>query len=419
MNSSPNFHINSSLHSIFLTGATGVLGGRVLYELLRSTDATIYCLVRAENDELAKERLANTIQIYDVEGESFADFNDRVKPVIGDVSLQRLGLDSRTYHKVLTGLDCVVHIAGNVNLVDTPSSLERINVGGTAQMIELCLEANLPLLYTSTYAVAGMLAFQPGLVFRESDLDVGQDFAALHYQRSKFEAEKLIHAAGKKGLRWVITRPGNIFGDSVTGAYPLISLTVTGIYYDIIRTVTTTGLAMFQTDRLDMTPVDYVAEAIVALMFEPEAFGKTFHLVNPDVKAFYEVVNLLIDYGYRIRFLPFSEYVDLFRNRRVLHQGKAYSSFFTAMARHFEEYFSNDRFRYAATFDISNVQSILEPKGVKCPKINMDLLSNYLEYCIAAGYLPSPAKQGNLAEVLPANPGNLPANQGNLVEVLN
>jgi hypothetical protein len=164
---------------------------------------------------------------------------------------------------------------------------------------------------------------------------------------------------------------------------------------------------MFQSDRLDITPVDYVAEAIVALIFEPGAFGKTFHLVNPDVKAFYEVINLLIEYGYRIRFLPLGEYVELFRNRRILHQGKAYASFFTAMARHFEKYFNDDRFRWAATFDISNVQSILEPRGIKCPKINLDLLSSYLEYCIAAGYLPSSANQGNLAEVLPANQANL------------
>ena len=427
MNSSPHFRtMNSSLHSVFLTGATGVLGGRVLYELLRSTPATIHCLVRAESDELAKERLANALQIYDVANE-FADaLDDRVKPVIGDVSLPRLGLDSRTYHKVLTGLDCVLHIAANVNLIDTQSSLEHINVGGTAHMIELCLEADLPLLYTSSYAVAGMLAFQPGSVFRESDLDVGQDFGTLHYARSKFAAEKLIHAAGNKGLRWVITRPGNIFGDSVTGAYPLTNPTVTGIYYDIIRTVTTTGLAMFQSDRLDITPVDYVAEAIVALIFEPGAFGKTFHLVNPDVKAFYEVINLLIEYGYRIRFLPLGEYVELFRNRRILHQGKAYASFFTAMARHFQKYFDDDQFRWAATFDISNVQSILEPKGIRCPKNNLELLSSYLEYCITADYLRSPANQGNLAEVLPANrvnlPANrvkLPANQAKLAAVLN
>jgi thioester reductase-like protein len=411
--------MNSSLHSVFLTGATGVLGGRVLYELLRSTHATIHCLVRAGNDELAKEKLANALQIYDLANEFSDALDDRVKPIIGDVSLPRLGLDSRTYHKVLTGLDCVLHIAANVNLIDTAPSLERINVRGTAHVIELCLEADLPLVYTSSYAVAGMLAFQPGLVFRESDLDVGQDFATLNYARSKFEAEKLIHAAGNKGLRWVITRPGNIFGDSVTGAYPLTSPTVTGIYYDIFRTVTTTGLAMFQTDLLDMTPVDYVAEATVALIFEPGAFGKTFHLVNPDVKAFYEVINLLVEYGYRIRFLPFCEYVELFSNRRVLHQGKAYSSFFTAMARHFQNYFNDDRFRWAATFDISNVQSILEPRGIKCPKINLDLLSSYLEYCIAADYLPSPGNQGILAEVLPANHVNLPINQANLAEVLN
>lgn len=419
MNSSPHFRtMNSSLHSVFLTGATGVLGGRVLYELLRSTDATIHCLVRAENDELARERLANSLQIYDVADEFSRVVNDRVKPVIGDVSLPRLGVDTRAYHKILTGLDCVLHIAANVNLVGNASSLERVNVGGTAQMIELCLEADLPLVYASSYAVSGLLGFQQGLVIRESDLDVGQELPT-DYARSKFEAEKLIHAAGNKGLRWVITRPGNIFGDSVTGAYPLTNPTVTGIYYDIFKTITTTGLAMFQPDRMDVTPVDYVAEATVALIFEPEAFGKTFHLVNPDVKAFYEIVNLLIDYGYRIRFLPLSEYVDLFRNRRILHQGKAYSSFFTAMTRHFQKYFSDARFCFSATFDISNVQSILEPRGIRCPKINLDLLSSYLEYCIDAGYLPSPANQGNLAEVLPANQGSLRANQGNLVEVLN
>jgi thioester reductase-like protein len=419
MNSSPHFRtMNSSLHSVFLTGATGVLGGRVLYELLRSTDATIHCLVRAGNDELARERLANSLQIYDVADEFSRVVNDRVKPVIGDVSLPRLGLDTRAYHKILTGLDGVLHIAANVNLVGNASSLERVNVGGTAQMIELCLEADLPLVYASSYAVSGMLGFQQGLVIRESDLDVGQELPT-DYARSKFEAEKLIHAAGNKGLRWVITRPGNIFGDSVTGAYPLTNPTVTGIYYDIFKTITTTGLAMFQPDRMDVTPVDYVAEATVALIFEPEAFGKTFHLVNPDVKAFYEIINLLIDYGYRIRFLPLSEYVDLFRNRRILHQGKAYSSFFTAMTRHFQKYFSDARFCFSATFDISNVQSILEPRGIRCPKINLDLLSSYLEYCIDAGYLPSPANQGNLAEVLPANQGSLRANQGNLVEVLN
>ena len=399
--------MNSSFHSVFLTGATGVLGGRVLYELLRSTHATIHCLVRAENAELAKERLANALRIYDVANEFPDALEDRVKPVIGDVSLPRLGLDSRIYHQVLTGLDCVLHIAANVNLVDNPRSLERINVGGTARMIELCLEADLPLVHTSSYSVAGSLAWQPGAVFRESDLDAGQDFTNQHYARSKLEAEKLIHAAGNEGLRWVITRPGNIFGDSVTGAYPLTSPTVTGIYYDIFRTVTTTGLAMFQPDEFDITPVDYVAEATVALIFEPEAFGKTFHLVNPDVKAFYEILNLLIDYGYRIRVLPLGEYVELFSNRRVLHQGKAYSSLLTAMARHFQGYFVDNRCFNAAGFDISNVKSILEPRGIRCPKINLDLLSSYLGYCIAADYLPSPSNQGNLAEVLPSNQGQL------------
>lgn len=392
--------MNSSPHSLFLTGVTGVLGARVLYELLRSTSATLHCLVRAGNLELAEKRIAHSLRSYDVADEFSAALQDRVKPVIGDVSLPHLGLESRTYHKVLTGLDGAIHIAANVNLVDTPASLERVNVGGTAQMIELCLEGDIPLVYASSYSVAGMLGFQPGVVFRESDLDLGQDFTGLHYPRTKLEAEKLIHAASQHGLRWVIVRPGNIFGDSVTGAYPLGNPSVTGIYYDIIRTVVETGLAMFKLDRLDITPADYVAEAIAALIFERAAFGRTFQLVNPDAKSFYEIINLLVDYGYRIRFLPFDQYVKSFSKRKVFRHGKAYASFFTSLARHFESYFADDRFCLSAKYDTLNVQSILEPKGIRCPKIDLELLSTYLGYCIAAKYLPLPAKQGNLAQVL-------------------
>jgi len=73
------------------------------------------------------------------------------------------------------------------------------------------------------------------------------------------------------------------------------------------------------------------------------------------------------------------------------------------MATHFLGYFADNRSFNAAGFDTSNVKSILEPEGIRCPKINLDLLSSYLEYCIAKDYLPSPSSQGKLAEVLPSN----------------
>lgn len=38
---------DNGLENILLTGATGVMGGRLLQELLSTTKATVYCLVRA------------------------------------------------------------------------------------------------------------------------------------------------------------------------------------------------------------------------------------------------------------------------------------------------------------------------------------------------------------------------------------
>jgi len=43
--------------SVLLTGVTGFVGSEILYELLARTDAQVTCLVRADSDEQAGERL--------------------------------------------------------------------------------------------------------------------------------------------------------------------------------------------------------------------------------------------------------------------------------------------------------------------------------------------------------------------------
>ena len=57
---------------IFLTGATGFLGAFLLRDLLRDTEATIHCLVRANNAEDGLRRLRQNLQTYELWDESFA-----------------------------------------------------------------------------------------------------------------------------------------------------------------------------------------------------------------------------------------------------------------------------------------------------------------------------------------------------------
>ena len=56
---------NFSKRNIFLTGATGVLGGYLLKTLLLSTDSKIYCLVRAKDTQHAFNRLKSILFVYE------------------------------------------------------------------------------------------------------------------------------------------------------------------------------------------------------------------------------------------------------------------------------------------------------------------------------------------------------------------
>src|SRR5262245_756120 len=79
--------------TVLLTGATGFLGAHLLHELFGHTRATIYCLVRAQNADEARQRLQTNFARY------FTDALDlgRVRPLVGDLAERNLGLTSETY----------------------------------------------------------------------------------------------------------------------------------------------------------------------------------------------------------------------------------------------------------------------------------------------------------------------------------
>ena len=207
-----DYRAKTSVKNIVLTGPTGVLGGRLL-EILATTDANVYCVVRAENKDAARARIEDVLYCYD-EGRKLSTEAWRIIPVLGDISQPMLGLDASAYRDLAHLADLVLHCAANVSLVASYNKIAPVNVGGTANLIELCLAGKAPLVFTSSFSMVGDKLYQPDFVLHESDLDVGQGFVNMDYERSKFTAERMVHEAGERGLDWVIVRPGNIWGDS-------------------------------------------------------------------------------------------------------------------------------------------------------------------------------------------------------------
>jgi thioester reductase-like protein len=380
--------------TVFLTGATGVLGGRLLKDLLQSTGSRIYCLVRGKDALHSRERVRSVLRVYDIDGALESEFLTRVIVLAGDVSQDRLGLSEAAFSELQRRTDITIHAAANTSLLVKYERLEPINVRGTARIIEFCLgTAEKILSYVSTHTVMGDKTFDSRIRFREIDYDLGQGFNHMNYQRSKFSAEAMVRAAREHGLKWRIFRPGQIYGDSITGAYPHSATQVTGLFYDLFRTAMDTKVMPEAYAHYDVVPVDYVSLGIIALSAPVESFFEVYHLTNPDAKSFAQVIGLLREIGYAIELLPEEIYKKKLRSREITKNGRPYTS---TMLKAFNLWYfiSKVSFYASAITDCEYTCSKLEKLGVICSPINRRLIETYVHAGVQEGYFP-PADPGS------------------------
>jgi thioester reductase-like protein len=376
--------------TVFLTGATGVLGGRILQDILQLTSARVYCLVRGSNLAHCLERVRSLVRFYDTDGRLEPEILSRLTVLRGDVTLDRLGLSEETYAALQERTDLTIHAAANTSLLAKYNRLVPINVRGTARVIDFCLgSASKTLSYVSTYTVMGDKTFDRNVRFHERDYELGQGFEYMGYQRSKFIAEGMVREARERGLRWRIFRPGQIHGDSATGAYPQTETQVTGLFYDLFKTAMDTRVMPESYIHYDVVPVDYVSRGILALSAGHENLFEVYHLTNPDAKTFSQVMAFLRDIGYEIHLLPEEIYKQRLRAGEITKDGAPYSS---AMLKAFSRWYfvSKISFYDSAITDCEYTRAKLEKLGVRCAPIDRKLIEIYVDAGIRQGYFPRP-----------------------------
>lgn len=177
---------------ILVTGATGAVGPRVVEAL---SDA------------------GHRIRTLSLDSPPEGMWPITIETLLGDVT------DPGTVQSAMRGVGGVVHLAALLHIVNPPEELrpkyERINVGGTAIVVEAAVRANVRrVVLFSTIAVYGDSC---GQVLDESSQPNPKTF----YEQTKLDAERIVLGAKNSSGRPIgtVLRLGAVYGSRIKGNY--------------------------------------------------------------------------------------------------------------------------------------------------------------------------------------------------------
>jgi amino acid adenylation domain-containing protein/thioester reductase-like protein len=280
--------------TVVLTGATGFIGAHLLHLLLTRTAGRIVCLVRERNSP-AVDRLVDAYAWY-LPDDRLDRYGDRLQVVPADVTEARFGLTEEDYAALCREVDAVYHLAADTRLFGDRDRFQRHNTDPVRRMIDFASTGRpKDLHYVSTLAVCGSGSGDAPATFSEDSLDIGQQFLN-EYERSKYEAERLVHEFVAHGGAGFIYRTGTVAGHSVSGRfqrnggdYRLVQLVHACVVVGRVPRVGTQTLAL--------SPVDTVARGIFEISRSARVRGGTFHIDTQHEVSYDEIFSALRELG--------------------------------------------------------------------------------------------------------------------------
>ncbi len=295
--------------SIFLTGSTGFLGVYLLDELLRTTTATIYCLIRGENP-LA--RLQNQLELYALWQDSF---KSRIIPITGNLAEPKFGLSELAFENLAAKIDIIYHNGALVNAVYPYAQLKAPNVLGTQEVLRLAsLNHTKPVHFVSTVAIFFSQPYLHRTVYESEIPTIDESFKG-GYKQSKWVAEQLVREAQQRGLPASIYRLGRVLGHSEMG--------ILGTVKDLICIVLKGCIQLGQFPKVEtninLIPCDYTVQAIAKLSQNSCSDYHTFHLYNPSSMPWSDILMVLQNLGYQLEEVSYQTWMTSLKTTVAQH----------------------------------------------------------------------------------------------------
>ena len=251
----------------FVTGATGFIGRFLVANLLKR-GKPVYVLVRKGS----QKKLAEMRDDY------WGATDKQVIAIVGDLGKANLGVAADDLKKLKGKIAHFFHLAAIYDLSASAEAQQAANVDGTRHAVEFAEAVGAGCFHhVSSIAAAGLYDG----VFREDMFEEAEDLDHPYF-KTKHDSEGVVRKHCERPFR--IYRPGFVVGDSKTGYIDKID----GPYYFFkalqkLRDALPPWMPMIGIEggRINIVPVDFVADALDHLAHKKGLDGKCFHLTDP------------------------------------------------------------------------------------------------------------------------------------------
>jgi thioester reductase-like protein len=349
--------------AILLTGSTGFLGTHILEQLLQSTEANIYCLVREEEGIDAHERLMKMLTRY---GIGVGSKSRKIKYVPGDLSKPRLGCSKDLYSELCQEVDIIYHNGAWVNHVYDYKILKQTNVDSTKELLKIAtLDKQKAIYYISTL-VAANDRDSDGIFEEGFPLQPPQNLIS-GYQQTKWISEKLLHEAYQRQIPVGIFRPSTITGHEETG----ICSFENDHFLRLIKGCIQMGCAPYSDELIDLLPVNFVSKFIVSSSLKGWACNKVFNITSPNKIKWVDLIHWLKCNRFKIELIPAQEW------KVCLRAAGSENALFPLLSIYLSDDIEHARH---LTHKNRNVIEMLNKLNMEFPTVSNERLESYFKY---------------------------------------